>query len=78
MNEYLIELHNVPHEVAMYVEELKLYAEIKRYSERFPLWVWVESPWEQDILETIYGIKKVKPPLYRQKHNKSILKDIMA
>lgn len=77
MNKYLVELHNVPHEIALYVEELKMYADVKRHSERFPLWIWVESPWEQDILENIMGVKQVRPPLYRQQNTTSVLRDIM-
>jgi hypothetical protein len=73
MNDYLIELHNVPHEVALYVEELKMYGDIKRYSERFPLWIWLESPWEKDILEKAMGVKQVKPPLYRRQTDISVI-----
>lgn len=56
---YMLELHNVPHEITMYVEEIKLYGEVMRHTERYPQYVWIDSPWDKDIIETIMGVKQV-------------------
>lgn len=61
---YMIELHNVPHEIYMYVEEVKLFGDVTRHDEKFPTYVWIDSEWEKDILETIMGVKKVWPKRY--------------
>jgi hypothetical protein len=61
---YLIELHNVPHEIAMYVAEIEMFGEITQYKESFPLFVWVDSEWETDILSEIMGVRKVWPKKY--------------
>lgn len=63
--EYLIELHNVPFEIPMYVADLTAYGEITRHGEWFPIYVWLTSPWEQDIIEVVFGVKKVWPRRYK-------------
>lgn len=55
---YLIELHDVPHELILYVEELKLYGEVTHHRKTF---VWLESFWEIDILQSVMGVKQVYP-----------------
>ncbi len=59
--EYMIELHNVPHELALYVEELKLYGDVTHHNDSYPVYVWMDSLWDKDILETSFGVKKVYP-----------------
>lgn len=76
MNKYMIELHLVMHEMTMFLADIEMYGEITHYNERLPTYVWIESPWDQDIIETIHGIKKVYSPLYRPKNHESTLKDI--
>jgi hypothetical protein len=61
MNQYLIELHNVPHEVVLYFEELKHYGQVTNRSERYPTFIWMESFWDIDILQSAMGVKKVYP-----------------
>lgn len=63
---YMIEVHNVQHEIYMYIEELKLYGDIVHHSELFPTYIWLESDWEHDILKELYGVKSVREPKYRQ------------
>lgn len=58
---YLIMLHNVPHEIQMYVEEIKMHGDILYHSQRYPTNIWLESYWEQGILEEVIGVKKVYP-----------------
>lgn len=63
--QYFIELHNVPHEIALYVAELKLFVSVEHYNERYPTYLWVETEWDKDILESLLGVKKVNPKRYR-------------
>jgi hypothetical protein len=60
-NKYMIEFHNVPHELSLYFEEIKVYGEVFYYNERYPMYIWIESFWEKDILESAFGVKKVYP-----------------
>lgn len=76
MTKYMIELHLVPHEIAMYLGEIEMYGEITHYNEHYPTYVWIEAPWDKDIIERIYGIKKVWEPLIRTTNTESILRDI--
>lgn len=62
--DYLIELHNVPYELEFYKADLQEYGQIFRYSERFPRYIWLSSPWESDILEAVFGVKQVWPKKY--------------
>jgi hypothetical protein len=64
---YMIELYNVSHEIAMYLEDLKDYGEITHYTERYPTMVWLESMWDKDVLKTIYGVKIVREPKYTRR-----------
>jgi hypothetical protein len=57
--DYLIQLHNVPHEIQFYVEELRPYGEITRHVASLPLFVYISSEWDKDILENATGVKKV-------------------
>lgn len=76
MNRYMIELHHVVHEVSMYLADLEMYGDITHYNERYPVYVWIESLWDKDIIESVYGIKKVWSPLAVMSHHTSSLKDI--
>jgi hypothetical protein len=58
MNNYMIELHNVPHELQLYIEEIKMYGNIQYNSSRY---VWLETMWDEDILKNALGVKKVYP-----------------
>ncbi|RPK20101.1 MULTISPECIES: hypothetical protein [Paenibacillus] len=57
--EYMVELHNVPHEIPTYISELMLYGDITYQVERYPVYVWMESMWDLDILSSSLGVKKV-------------------
>lgn len=59
--EYFIVLHNVPHEIQLYIEELKEYGEITHRSERYPTQVWLSSYWDMDIIQSAMGVKQVYP-----------------
>lgn len=61
MTPYMIELHNVPHELELFVSELSLYGEITYQNPRYPTFVWMESFWDKDILESSLGVKTVRP-----------------
>lgn len=74
---YLIEFHNVPHEIALYVEEIKIYGEVVLYQERYPMYLYLESPWDKEILEEQLGVKQVREPLYRAKDTVSVIRGIM-
>jgi hypothetical protein len=63
----MIELHPVPHELYMYIEELKFYGTIDRHCERYPTVLWLNSNWEPDILSGVMGVKKVREPIYKYK-----------
>lgn len=72
--QYLIELDNVPNEIPFYIEDLKDYGEITRYSEKYPTYVWITSPWQQDILEVVFGVKKIWAKRYDRNPKLSVLK----
>jgi hypothetical protein len=69
MNQYLIEFHNVPHELRLYLEEIKVYGEIRHTTDKMPQYVWLESFWDLDIVEGAMGVKKVYP----KRHNSTPL-----
>lgn len=63
---YMIELQNVPSEIYFYIAEMKDFGEVVMHPESLPTFVWLESEWEKDILEGLYGVKKVYEPKYKK------------
>lgn len=77
MNRFMIELHLVVHEITMYLADLELYGDITHYNERYPVFVWIETPWDKDIIEGINGIKTVwEPNVLRSPNTESVLREI--
>lgn len=69
---YMIELHYVAAELELYAEELKQYGLLIHRSDRYPAVLWLESEWDKEILEQVYGVKKVRLPIY-QREEMSVL-----
>lgn len=59
MKQYLVELHNVPHELTLYRSELSQYGTITYCTDYMPTYVWVDSPWDIDVIMDYFGVKKV-------------------
>ena len=72
---YMIILHNVHHELRMYIEDLKPFAEKIEYLPKMGNVVFMESEWEKDILECLIGVKEVREPKYSNApYHKSVLR----
>ncbi|MNS83625.1 hypothetical protein D3C71_901050 [compost metagenome] len=74
---YMVILHNVPHEIFIYLEELKVYGEIVHHKEKYPTIVYIESLWDKEIIASVFGVKEVREPLYAVRGTDSVLREIM-
>lgn len=73
----MVILHNVPHEIFLYLEELRVYGEIVHHKEKYSTIVYLESPWDKEIISSVFGVKEVREPLYAVRDTNSVLREIM-